>query len=69
MSRFFGGSAKGPKTETVVIHRLSPEAYRDLEKQLAPICAPNSAELAAYQLGIQAVLQKLRTGFVVGLPD
>lgn len=61
--------AKAGASSVQVVHRLSVEAYRELEKELNPIVAPTSAELAAYQLGMQKVLQVVRTGFTVGLPD
>lgn len=52
-------------TEDVkVIHRLSPEAYAQLEKLLPQPTAPNDGTRAAYQLGVQYVLQVLRQGFV-----
>lgn len=51
--------------ETKVVHRLSAEAYAQLEKQLPQPTAPNDGTRAAYQLGVQYVLQVLRQGFVV----
>lgn len=48
-----------------VVHRLSREAYEQLEKQLPQPTAPLDGTRAAYQLGIQYVLQVLRQGFTV----
>lgn len=49
-------------------HRLSPEAYAQLCNQLQakgqPVMTKEPLE-AAYLLGMQHVLQKLREGFVV----
>ena len=49
--------------------RLAPEAYAALCKQLPVIAVNNETGVlqAGFQLGVQAVLQKLREGFVVGL--
>ncbi|WWY65363.1 hypothetical protein [Escherichia phage vB_EcoP_LHP] len=56
--------AKQQETEVQVIHRLSPEAYAQLEKLLPQATAPTDGTRAAYQLGVQYVLQVLRQGFV-----
>lgn len=46
------------------VHRLSQEAYRQLEQQMpAPIA--KDAIQAAFNLGVQHVLAALRKGFVV----
>uniref|UniRef100_A0AB74UNZ1 Uncharacterized protein n=1 Tax=Aeromonas phage vB_AdhaP_MF TaxID=3367373 RepID=A0AB74UNZ1_9CAUD len=45
------------------VHRLTPEAYRELESKLPkPIAGPN--DQTAFNLGIQHVLSVLRAGFV-----
>lgn len=51
--------------QTVV--RLTPEVYADLEKKFAkPLVTDNTSPIqAGYQLGVQAVLQALRVGYVV----
>jgi hypothetical protein len=68
-----GGNVRAPArtnhTETVVITRLAPEAYAQLCKTLlakgqAPM--PSDGIQAAYMLGMQHVLEKLREGFVIG---
>ncbi len=50
-------------------HRLSPDAYAQLCNQLQgkgqPVMTKEPLE-AAYLLGMQHVLQKLREGFVLG---
>ena len=52
----------------VAKHRLSPESYAQLLRQVTSISVSNDTSVlqAGYQLGVQAVLQKLREGFVVG---
>jgi hypothetical protein len=52
-----------------VVQRLSPLAYEQLRKSLPDIAVNNetSPMQAGYQLGIQAILKKLREGFVVGM--
>jgi hypothetical protein len=49
-----------------VFHRLSQESMGELRRQLPPITTPEDGVQAAYQLGIQLVLQKLQQGFVIG---
>lgn len=53
--------------EEQVVHRLSPEVYKDLEKKVGYIdVTEKTSELqAGYQLGVQKVLRMLRDGFVV----
>lgn len=53
-------------SKVVKLHRLTPEAYRELEKQCTPPCTPKDGYAAAYALGQQQVLMLLRRGFVVG---
>lgn len=55
-----------PLVNEVVTHRLTPEAYRELEGKLPKPTNPNDGIAAAYNLGIQHVLSVLRNGFVVG---
>lgn len=55
----------------VEIHRLTPEAYRALERAVGgpanPVVTNTTSELqAGSQLGIQHVLKVLRDGFVIG---
>ena len=52
-----------PMSEKAV-HRLTPEAYKELERALPEPRATDGIQ-AAYNLGVQAVLKKLREGFVV----
>lgn len=56
-----------PSPQISTITRLDEEAYKQLVRavgiRLAP---PETALQAAYQLGVQAVLEKLRQGFVIG---
>ena len=56
-----------PKPTEDVIVRLQPDVYRQLEESLpAPAVTTQTTDLqAVYALGIQAVLKKLREGFVV----
>ena len=60
---------KPPTIVTTEKQRLAPEAYAALCKTLPGIAVNNETGTlqAGYQLGVQAVLQKLREGFVVGL--
>ena len=55
--------------DTTSVHRLTPEAYQQLCSQLqakgVPVM-PSDPLQAAYLLGMQHVLQKLREGFVIG---
>ena len=48
------------------VHRLSPEAMRQLEKVVPLPGSPRDGIQAAYNLGIQYVLKVLREGFVHG---
>lgn len=58
---------KQPKPVPVQVVRLTPDVYRALERQVSPsIVTPASAESAAYQLGIQRVLQAVRVGITLG---
>lgn len=59
-------------TKTVQRDRLTPEAYRALEKAIGgaamPIVTSQTTDLqAGEQIGIQRVLKALRDGFVVGV--
>lgn len=50
--------------EIKYVHRLTPEAYRELESKLPkPLAGPN--DQTAFNLGIQHVLSVIRAGFVV----
>ncbi len=54
----------------VVLHRLSPEAYRAIEKAVGgaaePFVSSTTTDLqAGQQIGIQRVLKVLRDGFVI----
>lgn len=53
------------QTHTVV--RLTPEVYKSLEAKFSrpTVTDSTSAHQAGFQLGVQAVLQALRQGFVV----
>jgi hypothetical protein len=48
-------------------HRLSMEAYQELERQLpSPVITDDtSPQKVGYLLGVQAVLKKLREGFTL----
>lgn len=46
------------------IHRLTPQAYRELERQM-PKPTAGTEQQTAFNLGVQHVLQALRNGFVV----
>jgi TolB-like protein len=47
--------------------RLTADMMAELEKQLPPpvVTSQTTDLLAGYQLGVQAVLQKLRAGYVI----
>lgn len=53
-----------PEDKVTEVHRLTPAAYRQLEKALPAASVPKDGTTAAYQLGIQYVLSVLRNGFV-----
>lgn len=53
-----------PEDKVTEVHRLTPAAYRQLEKALPAASVPKDGTAAAYQLGIQYVLSVLRNGFV-----
>lgn len=50
------------------VHRLTKESYEQLEKQVSHVGINSSTTPteAAYKLGVQSVLQVLRTGWVIG---
>lgn len=51
------------QAEVKSVHRLTPEAYRQLESKLPkPLAGPN--DQTAFNLGVQHVLAVLREGFV-----
>ena len=56
-----------PKVQTYA--RLTREVYEDLERKVGRVLVTReTTELqAGYQLGVQAVMQMLREGYVVGL--
>lgn len=57
------------KPKVVELHRLSQESYGKLEKELPAmpfVTADTTAHQAGFLLGVQLVLAKLRTGYVVG---
>jgi hypothetical protein len=58
------------KAEAVSVesHRLTQEVYKQLERDLLRLAVgPTTTELqAGYQLGVAAVLEKLRNGIVIG---
>ena len=58
------------KAEAVPVesHRLTQEVYKQLERDLLRLAVgPTTTELqAGYQLGVAAVLEKLRNGIVIG---
>lgn len=54
------------KQNVVKVVRLDRTAYEQLEKQLPKPVPGIHPEQTGYALGIQAVLAKLREGFVVG---
>lgn len=55
-------------TPTVAYHRLTPEAYRQLERQLddSRVGPSTTDQQVAFKLGIQHALKLLRDGFVTG---
>lgn len=56
-----------PEKKVVEYHRLSPQAYADLEKATAfvPHVAEDTTNIqAGFMLGVQHVLRTLRNGFV-----
>lgn len=56
-----------PSLQITTITRLDEDAYKQLVKSIGVRLAPPETDLqAAYQLGVQAVLEKLRQGFVIG---
>lgn len=57
-----------PRISTQVHHRLSPQAYQQLEAQVGHIrMSDQTSDInAGFQLGIQHVLRYLRDGFVAG---
>jgi len=60
---------KEKQLNTQVVHRLSPEAYKALERMLGGAANPavtsqTTALQAGEQVGIQRVLKALRDGFV-----
>lgn len=56
-----------PKPTITEIHRLSRPVYEDLEKKFSKliVTSQTTAHEAGYQLGVQAILQELRRGYVV----
>lgn len=61
--------APAPPPVAVEFHRLSLQAYEDLEKAVAylPHAAADTTNIqAGFMLGVQHVLRHLRKGFVVG---
>lgn len=57
-----------PEDTIQVFHRLSLDAYRQLEKSIPPPTPTNDTSdiRAGFLLGVQHVLKALRDGFVVG---
>lgn len=55
-------------TPPVSLHRLTPEAYRALERQLddARVGPTTTDQQVAFKLGIQHALKAVRDGFTVG---
>ncbi|CUH74605.1 hypothetical protein AXI70_gp30 [Cronobacter phage Dev-CD-23823] len=53
-----------PEQKVELVHRLTPEAYKQLESILPKPTVPDDGIRAAYNLGIQYVLRTLREGFV-----
>jgi hypothetical protein len=55
-----------PLKEQILI-RLDPDAYARLERELTPPVVTNQTTdlMAGYQLGVQEVLKKLRSGYVI----
>lgn len=50
--------------KVVEVHRLTSQAYKQLEQSLPKPVNPTDGIAAAYNLGIQHVLSVLRNGFV-----
>ena len=52
--------------KTIVVHRLSEETLKDLERRLPPALVDDSTSIlvAGQKLGVQLVLKHLREGFV-----
>lgn len=50
-----------------ILIRLDPDAYARLERELTPPVVTNQTTdlMAGYQLGVQEVLKKLRSGYVI----
>lgn len=61
--------AAQPKPQIQTYTRLTREVYEDLEKKVGRVMVNRETTdlQAGYQLGVQAVLQMLREGYVVGL--
>lgn len=57
-----------PAPEPTEVQRLTREVYLQLERECSRLAVgPTTTELqAGYQLGIAAVLEKLRNGIVIG---
>lgn len=57
-----------PETKITEIARLGSDEYAALAAQFPPLLVvSNTTDLqAGYLLGVQAVLEKLRQGFVIG---
>lgn len=64
------GDPKGTPQSTplVTTHRLSPDAYKALERQLddSRVTGTTTEGQAFFKLGIQHTLKLLRDGFVTG---
>jgi hypothetical protein len=54
------------EVKAVITNRLTPEAMRQLEKELPKLGVPKDAHEAGVLIGVQMVLDKLRKGFVIG---
>lgn len=54
------------EADKVFVLMLDQRTYRALESQCPAPALSNNPDSAAYNLGIQFVLAKLREGFVVG---
>lgn len=66
IKNFFSPPPAKVLTGEYEIHRLSAEAFAQLELRLTKPGLPRNVEEAAYMVGIQVVLSELRKGFVVG---
>jgi len=55
---------------SITVHRLSSEAYKQLEAKVQPpFVGDKTTDLqAGFQLGLQHILKLVREGFVVGQP-